>query len=922
MGVSLPTGTVTFLFSDVEGSTRLWERHPEQMQSALAVHDKIMRSAIGEAGGYVFSTAGDAYSAAFERPVQALEAAMEAQDHLTELDDEDIPIRVRMAVHTGTADERDGDYFGPALNRAARLLSVGNGRQILVSLATAELTHDSLPDGTTLDDLGQHRLKDLSRPEQVYRLRKDSLPVDTRPLRSLDAFPHNLPIQLTSFVGREDEVAEVAKLLSGSRMVTLAGVGGAGKTRLAVQTAAEALSNYDNGVWLVELAPVTDADQVVPTVMDVLGIEEKPTEDPMDTTVKWLSDKEILLILDNCEHIVDPAARLAARALGADTGVSILATSREMLGVPGEYPYQVKSLASPTSVDEAIRSAVIRYPAVRLFAERGELARPGWRITSENAEDVVQICQRLDGMPLAIELAAARLRMMRTEQIAERLDDRFRLLTGGSRTVLPRQQTLEAAIDWSFDLLSDEERVLFRRLAVFMGGFTLESAESVCGVDPLDELSVFDHVGHLVDKSLVQAEERPDGIRYGMLETLRQYARQKLAESDEIEAMRRRHAEHFLDLTEQAEPELRGENEDYWFRRLDDELDNLRQAMSWALEAPEPQLAQAIAGGLYRYFMYRFRTVEGRQWAERAVEASEEPTWSRAKALLAAGTLAQISLDNDVSMRCLDQALELSRTLGANDILSPALNNRANIASALGMWEQAEKLHGENLELARTHNAKDVIVISLINLTFRALDREDVPLAISRAQEAVDIAIDLGSDRLTDDGRFFLLQAYRRSGDLDAASAVLDRMIAHEEELGFELAPGRTQALQAALAMDRGAFTSAVPLFQEALRRFRGVPEPYDFGLVVQWMLWQGARLLNHQEKSDVSASLLGVAQASLEAKGYIRSPSEAAQIEVVLADARDALGDQAFESAYRQGQKLEPREALDRLATTLDDLS
>lgn len=922
MGVSLPTGTVTFLFSDVEGSTRLWERHAEQMQSALAVHDKIMQSAIGDAGGYVFSTAGDAYSAAFERPVQALEAAMEAQDHLTDLDDEDIPIRVRMAVHTGTADERDGDYFGPALNRAARLLSVGNGRQILVSLATAELTHDSLPDGTTLDDLGQHRLKDLSRPERVYRLRKDSLPDDTRPLRSLDAFPHNLPIQLTSFVGREDDVAEVAKLLSGSRMVTLAGVGGAGKTRLAVQTAAEALSNYDNGVWLVELAPVTNADQVAPTVMDVLGIEETPTEDPMDTTVKWLSDKEILLILDNCEHIVDPAARFAARALGAGTGVSILATSREMLGVPGEYPYQVKSLASPASVDEAVRSAVIRYPAVRLFAERGELARPGWRITSENAGAVVQICQRLDGMPLAIELAAARLRMMRTEQIAERLDDRFRLLTGGSRTVLPRQQTLEAAIDWSFDLLSAEEKVLFRRMAVFMGGFTLESAESVCGVDPLDELSVFDHVGHLVDKSLVQAEERHDGIRYRMLETLRQYARQKLAESDEIESMRRRHAEHFLDLTEQAEPELRGEDEDYWFRRLDDELDNLRQAMSWALEAPEPQLAQAIAGGLYRYFMYRFRTVEGRHWAERAVAASEEPTAARAMALLAAGTLAQISLDIDVSMKHLDQALELSRTLEANDILRAALNNRANVASGLGMWEQAEELYLEDLELGRALDAKDSIVISLINLTERAIEQQDFPLAISRAQEAVDTAIEMGSDRLIADGRATLALAYRDTGDLENATSVLEDLTAHEEGLGFEFYPGRTRVIRAVLAMDRGDVTAAVSLFQEALRRFRGIPDPYDIVWVVQWLLWQGARLLNHLKESDVSAALLGAADASLEAKSYIRTPNEARQVEVVFGNTRDALGDQAFESAYRAGQQLEPREALDRLATALDDLT
>lgn len=919
MGENLPTGTVTFLFSDVEGSTQLWENHHQSMSAALAEHDKIMRAAIEDAGGHVFSTAGDAYAASFERPGQALAAAVEAQTGLTDLSVDGTPMKVRMAIHTGTADERDGDYFGPAVNRTARLMSVGNGRQVLVSTATAELVQDAVPEGATLHDLGEHRLKDLSRPEQVYQLLSDSFAHDTRPLRSLDRFPHNLPIQLTSFVGREEEVIEVTKLLTGSRMVTLAGVGGAGKTRLAIQTAAELLTNYEDGVWLVELAAITDPTKVPASVMDILGIEEKAAENPIDTVTRALAKKQILLILDNCEHIVDPAARFAAAALGAGTGVSILATSREMLGVPGEYPFQVKSLASPDSLDTEVRAALLRYPAVRLFSERGEVARPGWRVTAENADSVVQICQRLDGMPLAIELAAARLRMMPTEQIAERLDDRFRLLTGGSRTVLPRQQTLEAAIDWSYDLLSDEEKTLFGRLAVFMGGFTLESAESVCGVEPLDEYIVLDHIGHLVDKSLVQAEEKKDGVRYRMLETLRQYARQRLAESEEVELMRRRHAEHFRVLVEEAEPNLRGEDEAYWFRRLDDELDNIRQAMSWSLEAPEPQLAQATAGHLYRYFMYRFRFVEGREWAEKAVSASDEPTPERAKALLAAGTLAQYSLDHDVSMKHLDQAIDLARNLDLNEVLSPALNNRANVSEGMGMHEEALELHEEHLELDRRIGSADGIIIGLHNIAGIKLDLGDAESAVALSDEALQDSIKLGSKRMIFQSQMFLLRPLRAVGDVDRLESEIAAMKETERDPDDDFIPGVTDLWTAILDMDRGELQLATSSMIDGLRRFRGMPDPYELTYVVSWILRQGARLTNLLGLDELAARLLGTSQATLDEKNYVMGGYDIERVREITEAIRASLGD-AFDTAYAAGMQMDARDAHDEFLAVLEE--
>ncbi len=920
MPESLPTGTVTFLFSDVEGSTRLWEDHHEEMKTALAAHDKVMRAAIEDNDGHVFSTSGDAYAAAFKRPGQALQAAIAAQAGLADLSVGDSSMRVRMAVHTGSADERDGDYFGPAVNRVARLMSVGNGGQVLVSTATAQLIQDTLPAGATLHDLGEHRLKDLSRPEQVYQLLHDSIAHDTRALRSLDAFPHNLPIQLTSFVGRQQEVEEVTKLLSGARMVTLAGVGGAGKTRLAIQTAAELLANYEDGVWLIELAAITDPTRITATVMDVLGVEEKANEEPIDTLTRALSKKQILLVLDNCEHVVDPAANFAAAALGAGTGVSMLATSREMLGVPGEYPFQVKSLASPESLEEEVRLALLRYPAVQLFSERAELARPGWRVTADNADSVVQICQRLDGMPLAIELAAARLRMMPADKIAERLDDRFRLLTGGSRTVLPRQQTLEAAIDWSFDLLSDEEQTLFGRLAVFMGGFTLEAAEAVCGVDPLDDYAVLDHIGHLVDKSLVQAEEKEDGVRYRMLETLRQYARQRLAESEEVEPMRKRHAEHFRGLVEEALPNLRGRDEAYWFARLDDELDNIRQAMSWALEAGEAQLVQAISGSLYRYFMYRYRWIEGREWAEKAVEASDEPTVERAWALLAAGTLAQFGYHVDASVEHLDQALDLARSLGLDDVLHAALNNRANASSAMGMQGEALKMYEENLELDRRLGSLDGAIVTLTNIATQRNALGDAAGAVEAAEQAVNDAIRFGSERMVFTSRLFLLDPLLASGDLDELETQIGLMREAEQKPESDFIPGVVEMWSAVLNMARGATDEAAREMIRGLQRFRGMPDPYELVGGVLWTLVRGADLVNLLGDPPLGARLLGSAEALVDAKGYVRNGREQRILQEITSGIRSELSDAEFEREFAVGRNMDTRDAHDALLPALEE--
>ena len=480
---NLPTGTVTFLFTDVEGSTKLWEAYPHAMKSALQRHDDLLREVIEARQGYVFKTVGDAFCAAFATATDALHAALNVQVSLQqETWGETGPLKVRMALHTGEAQERDGDYFGPALSRVARLQSTGGGGQTLLSDVTHDLCRDALPPEAVLQDLGQHRLKDLGRPEQVFQLCHPSLPADFPPLNSLDnpALPNNLPQQVTSFIGREKEMAEIAALLGNTRLLTLTGSGGSGKTRLSLQVAADLLDGTGDGVWLVELAPLSDPALVPQAVAAVLGVKEETGKTLTQTLTAYLKGRRLLLVLDNCEHVLDACARLADSIIRACPQVQILASSREGLGIAGEQTYRVPSLSLPSSSLAATPESLSQYEAVSLFVARALAHQPAFAVTNANAPALASACLRLDGIPLAIELAAARVRSLSVEEINSRLDNRFRLLTGGSKTALPRQQTLRALIDWSYDLLTDQEKTLLRRLSVFAGGWTLAAAESVC----------------------------------------------------------------------------------------------------------------------------------------------------------------------------------------------------------------------------------------------------------------------------------------------------------------------------------------------------------------------------------------------------------------------------------------------------------
>src|SRR6516162_6344208 len=591
----LPTGTVTLLLADVEVSTRLWQTQPEEMTAAVARLDRTVSDVIAAHDGVrpVEQGEGDSFVVAFARAADAVTCALELQRAPL------APIRLRIGVHTGDVQLRDeGDYAGPTINRTARLRDLAHGGQTVLSGATEDMVVDWLPADAWLTDLGTHPLRDLPRPERVVQLCHPDLRNDFPPLRTAKAVAsHNLPVQLTSFVGRGAQMTALEKLLVDNRLVTLTGAGGAGKTRLAVEIAARIAAEFGDGVWYVDLAPVTGADVVPVAAARALGLPDQPGRSTMDTLLRFVRDRQMLVVLDNCEHLLDASAELVVALLGAAPGLTVLATSREPIGVAGEVSWRVPSLSL---ADEAIE----------LFADRARLARTDFSVTGDNAAAVGEICRRLDGIPLAIELAAARVRALSVAEILEGLHDRFRLLTGGARTAVLRQQTLRASVDWSHALLTEPERVVFRRLAVFLGGFDLDAAQAVGGSGAVERYQVLDQLTLLVDKSIVVAENTEGRMRYRLLETVRQYALEKLGESGEADAVRARHRDYYTTLAAQRDAPADRDYEQL-IERAETEIDNLRAAFGWSREHSDVELALALASSLQPLWQARGRFREG-----------------------------------------------------------------------------------------------------------------------------------------------------------------------------------------------------------------------------------------------------------------------------------------------------------------------
>jgi predicted ATPase/class 3 adenylate cyclase len=699
-----PTGAVTFLFTDIEGSTERWERHREAMKAAMARHDALLRSAIESHEGYVFKTVGDAFCAAFSNALDAIEAALTAQRSIAQEDWSLVDgLTVRAGLHTGQADERDGDYFGPVVNRVARLMSTAHGGQIILSAAVAALARESLATDVSLVDLGKHGLKDLTEPEHVFQLTCPDLRSEFPALRSLDARPNNLPIQLSNLIGRERDIADARKRLDSYRLVTLTGAGGVGKTRLALQLGAELLNDYPDGVWFVELAALSDPELIAGAVAAVLSIRTPADRTPAEALVESLRHRQILLILDNSEHILAECATLTVKILGRCPNVRMLVTSREPLHVDGECVYRVPSLAIPESGEALDAQSLGRFGAIALFNERAVASGAHFTVSDANARVVANICRRLDGIPLAIELAAARVRVLSVSDIAQRLDDRFHLLEGGTRTALPRQRTLRALIDWSHELLAEPERVLFRRLSVFSGTFGINAATNVCTDDRIPAGDILNLLSSLDDKSLVAAEHTSGDPRFRMLESIRDFADERLVAAGERHSFRCRHAAYYRDLAITAQREYsRREEAAGSLEALHADLDNCRSAMDWAFgEGADPELGSTIATNMSTYWETHGLESEGLARLETALDRlrPDGSPASRAAVLVAITSLAYPTRQFRRSLDAAQRAAQIARALGDDALLGRALRAEGDVFSQFGRYDEA----AQSLEQALVH---------------------------------------------------------------------------------------------------------------------------------------------------------------------------------------------------------------------------
>jgi predicted ATPase/class 3 adenylate cyclase len=815
--------TLTFLFTDIEGSTPLWDTRPEAMRAATERHNALLREAIGAHGGNAFRVVGDAFCVAFSDAASALAAAIEGQRALRSQSWGDAPIRVRMGLHSGAVEAADDEIFrGPSLARAARVMSAAHGEQILATAATVALLEREPPSGGQLRDLGDHTLRGFARPERLYQVVAPELRSDFPPIRTQQAQRTNLPQSLTPFIGRAQALVDVREAARRSRMLTLIGSGGTGKTRLAVEAASELTRAFEDGVWLVELGPIADPELVVQTIAGTLGARAEGDVPPLAIVETALRGKRALLLLDNCEHLVEEVARIAHALLRALPHLHLMASSREPLGLEGETIYRVPSMTMPVT-DDATPEDVGHSEAGALFAQRARAVVPSFALTEKNAAAVARVCRRLDGIPLAIELAAARLTALSVEELARRIDDRFRLLTGGLRTALPRQRTLRALVDWSYGLLSADEKTVLDRLAVFSGGFTLEAAERICAADPLRETTVLDAIERLVAKSLVIAEQQTE-TRYRLLETIRQYAGEKLMDSGEADRVRQRHFAFFLELAQRATDAFDGPFVLEWLDRIEAEHDNVRAALDWSADASPPDYA-GLAGAMAGFWDTRGHFTEGFARLEHAIAAHATPDETRLRALIGAGEMAYRLDLTRRSSDMLTEAVQLAHSLGDVRLETQATLDLA-IDSILDGPDTIESLGKRAQGLAQSTGDAPREAYALFVLGRAATLRADygeaqqIFLDSARRWEASGCVL-RAPLALVYAGGCALEQL-----DFTAAHHLLDAALIQHRRMGNVHDAATTLRSLSELALNEGQLNEARALCDESLRMFRAIHDP------------------------------------------------------------------------------------------------
>ncbi|GAC1347255.1 MAG: LuxR family transcriptional regulator [Ktedonobacteraceae bacterium] len=817
----LPTGTVTMLFTDIEGSTYLLELLGERYTDVLADYRSLLRTAFHTCGGYEVDTQGDAFFVAFSRATEGVSAAVEIQRSLASHAWPDAAtMATRIGLHTGEPQLSAEGYVGLDVHHAARIMSTGHGGQVLLSQTTRDLVAHTLPEGVGLRDLGEHRLKDLQRATHLYQLLITGLPTDFPALKTLDTYHHNLPVQLTLLIGREKEVATIQRLLQRQevRLLTLTGPGGTGKTRLGLQVAAELGDLFSDGVYFVNLAPISDPALVVPTIAQALDLKETGDQPLLDILKMSLRDKQLLLLLDNFEQVISAAPQVTD-LLAACPNLKVMVTSRAVLHVQGEQEFAVPPLAMPDPKHLPDLVALSQYEAVALFLARAQAVKPEFQVTNASAPAIAEICVRLDGLPLAIELAAARIKVLPPQALLARLGQRLALLTGGARDAPARQQTLRNTIKWSYDLLNADEQRLFRRLSVFVGGCTLEAGEALCIALDGGAEQVLEGVASLLDKSLLQQTEHEGGEpRFTLLETVREYGLECLHESGEAEVSQRAHALHYLAYAEEAEPHLKGAQQVWWWRRLEQEQENLRAALVWLIGQEEGELALRLSGALWWFWNIRGSWSEGWRWLEAVLQLPQAQgrTTRRAKALSGAGMVTSL-IGHSASRALLEESVAISRELG----------DKRGLTEALG-WLGLDMYHS-------TQTGTEVAASRALLEESLVLAREvDDPWLLANALRNV--------------GEFMV-----DHGDYKGACLLLGESVTLYRALKDQQALSRALRELVNATLSEGQVTQAAVLAQENLELARGLDNGPDLTRALYWL----AVIRSSQGEAEEAAILL-----------------------------------------------------------------
>src|ERR687886_2304242 len=911
----LPTGTVTLLFTDIEGSTQLLHQLDDRYATLLAMYRELLRTTFQSIGGHEVDTQGDAFFAAFHRAADAVMAAATVQQvGMTHPWPDGVTLRMRIGLHTGEPVLADEGYVGLDVHLAARLSAAGNGGQVLLSETTRALVEHDLatrsPAGMTLRDLGVYHLKDLQYPERIFQLVIPGLPADFPPLRTFDARPHNLPVQRTPLIGRERELATVRSMLMGQNggLITLTGPGGTGKTRLSVQIAADLLDDFADGVFFVDLSPIDDPTLVASTIAVTCGVRETPGQLLVDSLKDYLRDRQLLLVLDNFEQVL-AAAPLVTDLLQSAPRLKILVTSRARLHVRGEREVAVPPLAVPDPKQLPSSEMLSQYEAVRLFIARAQEAKPGFAVTNANAPAIAEICVRLDGLPLAIELAAARTKLLTPQAILARLSSRLNLLTGGARDLPVRQQTLRGAIDWSYSLLDEGEQMLFRRLGVFVGGCTVEATEAVCNPDGDLPIDVLDGLQSLLDKSLLRQGGGGGGeLRFRRLETIREYAVERLQESGETDRLQRQHANFYLALAEEAEPQLDATERGIWLARLEAEHDNVRAALTWSLHGGDVVIGVRLAAALWRFWERRGYFTEGRSWLERVLEEGHSaPADFRAPALLRAGEAAAIQGDHARAVEPIEASIRLLQGLGDTSGVARGMSTLGITLRDLGDYPRATVLLEVAMEVHRFLGNTYGIAVATNMLGCIARNQGDYARAHELLHESLRLYREIHHTQGIAAVFHDLGELAQRQGDDAEATALYSQSIALYRQLGIQVMIAWSLHNQAYLHEHQGDVPGARAHFQESLRIFHRLGT--KDGTVA--CLTGLARTFADAGDALRAARLLAAAEVLNESRSGVFVPIYAQEYERTIAIVRNQIDAATYAAAWAEGRAMPPEQAV-----------